>query len=49
MIKVKNCGSFYVYWLDGAPTCNLRYCGAKGVSLYIQYVSMFTNTVGDLL
>ena len=29
-IKVKNCGSFYVYWLDGTPTCSLRYCGAKG-------------------
>lgn len=31
-IKVKNCGNFYVYWLDGTPTCNLRYCGAKGKS-----------------
>jgi len=29
MIKVKRCGSFYVYWLDGTPTCSARYCGAK--------------------
>jgi len=29
IIKVKNCGSFYVYWLDGVPTCNVRYCGDK--------------------
>ena len=31
-IKVKNCGKFYVYWLDGTPTCSLRYCGVKGKS-----------------
>ena len=42
-IKVKNCGSFYVYWLDGVPACNLRYCGAKGMSLNIQYASMSTD------
>ncbi|XP_068719980.1 uncharacterized protein [Montipora capricornis] len=26
-IKVRNCGSFYVYYLDGVPICSLRYCG----------------------
>ncbi|XP_046848420.1 keratin, type II cytoskeletal 1-like isoform X1 [Xenia sp. Carnegie-2017] len=25
-IKVLNCGSFYVYKLNGVPTCNSRYC-----------------------
>ena len=25
-IKVRNCGSYYVYYLSGTPTCNLRYC-----------------------
>ena len=27
-IKVRNCGSFYVYYLSGTPTCQLRYCGS---------------------
>ena len=26
-IKVRNCGSYYVYYLNGTPTCYLRYCG----------------------
>ena len=29
-IKVKNCGSFYVYYFDSTPNngqCHLRYCG----------------------
>jgi len=26
-IKVRNCGSYYVYHLDGVPACNARYCG----------------------
>ena len=26
-IKVRNCGSYYVYYLRGTPTCYLRYCG----------------------
>ena len=25
-IKVKNCGSFYVYHLVGGPACSWRYC-----------------------
>ena len=26
-IKVRNCGSYDVYYLDGIPTCYSRYCG----------------------
>ena len=26
-IKVRNCGSYYVYYLSGTPYCYLRYCG----------------------
>ena len=27
-IKVRNCGSYYVYYLSGTPVgCDLRYCG----------------------
>ena len=29
-IKVKNCGSFYVYELQRTPGCNLRYCSNGG-------------------
>ena len=28
-IKVRNCGSCYVYYLSGTPGCSLRYCGAN--------------------
>ena len=29
-IKVRNCGSYYVYYLSGTPGyCNLRYCGTN--------------------
>ena len=30
-IKVRNCGSYYVYYLSGTPggRCNLRYCGTN--------------------
>ena len=27
MIRVRNCGAFYVYELSKPPTCHLRYCG----------------------
>ncbi len=30
-IKIRNCGSFYVYWITSVPTCSLRYCGVKGL------------------
>ena len=30
-ILVRNCGSFYVYYLTPTPTCNLRYCGDHGL------------------
>ena len=26
-IDVRNCGSYYVYYLSGTPVCHLRYCG----------------------
>ena len=26
-IQVRNCGSFYIYYFDGTPGCDLRYCG----------------------
>ena len=29
-IKVRNCGQYYVYLLNGEPKCNQRYCGARG-------------------
>ena len=30
-IKVRNCGSYYVYYLNGTPggSCRLRYCGTN--------------------
>ncbi|CAH3133210.1 unnamed protein product [Porites lobata] len=28
-IKVRNCGSYYVYYLSGTPFCDLRYCGTN--------------------
>ena len=30
VIKVRNCGGYYVYLLNGVPACNQRYCGARG-------------------
>ena len=26
-IKVKDCGSYFIYQLQKPPTCDLRYCG----------------------
>ncbi|XP_068720566.1 uromodulin-like [Montipora capricornis] len=28
-IQVRNCGSFYVYYLNSSPCCNCRYCGTS--------------------
>ena len=28
-ILVKNCGSFYIYYLYGTPQCSSRYCGTN--------------------
>ena len=28
-IKVRNCGSYYVYYLHGSPVCYGRYCGTS--------------------
>ena len=28
-ILVKNCGSFYIYYLHETPKCSWRYCGTK--------------------
>ena len=28
-ITVRNCGSYYVYYLSSAPSCYLRYCGTN--------------------
>ena len=33
-IKVKNCGSYYVYELQKPPKCNLAYCGNLGPSKF---------------
>lgn len=32
-IYVRNCGKFFVYRLNGVPTCNARYCGAQNKTL----------------
>jgi hypothetical protein len=29
VIKVRNCGDFYVFKISGTPACHLRYCGAN--------------------
>lgn len=29
LVRVKNCGDFYVYRLVALPSCPFRYCGAK--------------------
>ena len=28
-IQVRNCGSYYVYFFSGVPTCNTRYCSTE--------------------
>ena len=44
-IYVKNCGNFYVYWLNSVPSCNLRYCGAKGISSVLFKILYFMSVV----
>ena len=40
-IKVRNCGYYYVYKLEGVPNCNQRYCGAKGERIFATFLSLF--------
>lgn len=44
-IRVRNCGSFYVYELGPTPLCNLRYCGngAQGTYMIICIRFIATN------
>eukprot|EP00112_Aurelia_sp_Birch-Aquarium-sp1_P022634 Seg6445.1 transcript_id=Seg6445.1/GoldUCD/mRNA.D3Y31 product="Fibrinogen-like protein A" protein_id=Seg6445.1/GoldUCD/D3Y31 len=35
IIKVKNCGYFYVYRLIGVPRCSQKYCGTKDKKLTV--------------
>lgn len=39
MIKVRNCGGHYVYKLEKPPACYLRFCGDKGHSKYLVFVT----------
>ena len=34
-IRIRNCGGFYVYYLDGVPKCNARYCSKKSKSFLL--------------
>ena len=34
-IRVRNCGGFYVYYLDKTPVCHLRYCGNAAPGIYV--------------
>ena len=42
-IKVKNCGSYYVYELQKPPDCNLRYCGNAGAGKLPSKTDFFLN------
>ena len=40
IIKVRNCGTYFVYYLQGTPICYLRYCGngkGKLPSLFLNF------------
>ena len=43
-IRVRNCGSFYVYYLQSPPACWLRYCTAKGRNT-LRLFSKSTNNI----
>ena len=40
-IKLRNCGKYLVYFFDGVPKCNSRYCGTKGVHQILFYAKYF--------
>ena len=47
-IKVRNCGSYYVYYLSGTPACSLRYCGTnwnQGANKVVTYLSFDQNSL----
>ena len=44
-IKIINCGSFYVYYLDAVPNCNARYCGKEGKLITEYFASCSTKRV----
>ncbi|XP_065068293.1 uromodulin-like isoform X2 [Rhopilema esculentum] len=46
-IKVKNCGTYYVYKLDGVPSCNLRYCGAEDQMAKVECSNNYMRVILD--
>ena len=42
MIRVKNCGGFYVYELDQPPGCALRYCGSNGTGILYNTIEIYS-------
>ena len=38
IIRVRNCGAFYVYELKRPPVCSLRYCGNSGWHKMLQNI-----------
>ena len=46
--KVRNCGSYYVYYLNSIPTCYGRYCGTylkkKGAKRVLHVQFRFTQS-----
>jgi len=47
-IKVTNCGSFYVYYLDAAPICNARYCGKNESGITVHCSSNYMQIDLDI-
>ena len=52
-IRVRNCGSFYVYQLVGSPECTLRYCGngaqSKGRSSFYSLMTTWKSGTASFL
>ena len=46
-IKMKNCGTFYVYELHKPPICPLRYCGNAGTGK-LNFVGFFIFLIQQL-